>query len=339
MLSSAAVEGKLSTRADASKHHGDYRKVVQGVNDTLDAVIGPLNVSAAYVEKISKGEIPAKIVEEYNGDFNTIKNNLNQCIDAVNALVADADMLSKAAVEGKLSTRADASKHQGDYRKVVQGVNDTLDAVIGPLKVSADYVEKISQGAIPARITDTYNGDFNTIKNNLNQCIDAVNALVADANMLSKAAVEGKLSTRADASKHQGDYRKVVQGVNDTLDAIVVPINEAMRIADSYANGDLTARVSIDTQGDFTRFSASLDAIGESLVNLLRQVNDSIGVVSLTSQELASSTEEMNASTEQVSAAIQQISKGAQSQAAQVDETAKVMAEMSSSVNKAVEEI
>ena len=247
-------------------------------------------------------------------------------------------MLSKAAVEGKLSTRADASKHQGDYRKVVQGVNDTLDAVIGPLKVSADYVEKISQGAIPARITDTYNGDFNTIKNNLNQCIDAVNALVADANMLSKAAVEGKLSTRADASKHQGDYRKVVQGVNDTLDAIVVPINEAMRIADSYSGGDLTARVSIKTQGDFTRFSASLDAIGESLVNLLRQVNDSIGVVSSTSQELASSTEEMNASTEQVSSAIQQISKGAQSQAAQVEETAKIMAEITQAMNTAVDQ-
>ena len=52
-------------------------------------------------------------------------------------------------------------------------------------------------------------------------------------------------------------------------------------------------------------------------------------MVSSTSQELASSAEEMNASTEQVSAAIQQISKGAQSQAAQVDETARIMADIS----------
>ena len=34
-------------------------------------------------------------------------------------------MLAKAAVDGKLATRADASKHQGDFRKIVQGVNDT----------------------------------------------------------------------------------------------------------------------------------------------------------------------------------------------------------------------
>src|SRR5208337_436087 len=214
-LIKASLEGKLSTRADASKHQGDYRKIVQGVNEMLDAVIGPLTVSAKYVDQISKGDIPAKITDSYKGDFNEIKNNLNACIDAVNALVADSNLLSKAAVEGKLATRADASKHQGDYRKIVQGVDDCLDAVIGPLNVAAKYVDQISKGDIPAKIMDTYNGDFNTLKNNLNTCIDAVNALVADAGLLSKAAVEGKLPTRADASKHQGDYRKLVQGVDN----------------------------------------------------------------------------------------------------------------------------
>ncbi|WP_054773412.1 hypothetical protein [Methylogaea oryzae] len=63
----------------------------------------------------------------------------------------------------------------------MEGVNQTLDAVIGPLNVAADYVDRIAKGAIPPKITDTYNGDFNTIKNNLNLAIDNVNALVADA--------------------------------------------------------------------------------------------------------------------------------------------------------------
>ena len=96
---------------------------------------------------------------------------------ALSAMLADAAMLTKAAVEGRLATRADASKHRGDYRKVVEGVNATLDAVIGPLNVSAEYVDRISKGDIPPKITDTYNGDFNEIKNNLNNCIDAMNCL------------------------------------------------------------------------------------------------------------------------------------------------------------------
>ncbi|HQN64408.1 MAG TPA: methyl-accepting chemotaxis protein [Methylophilus sp.] len=226
-----AVEGNLAERVDtAILPEGFIRDTGDGINHMLDAVIGPLNVAARYVDDISKGNIPAKITDEYKGDFNTIKQNLNTCIDAVNALVADANMLSQAAVEGRLETRADASKHQGDFRKIVQGVNETLDAVIGPLNVAAQYVDDISKGNIPAKITDDYKGDFNTIKHNLNTCIDAVNRLVNDSAMLADAAHEGKVSTRADATQHQGDFRKIVEAMNETLEMIVGPIG-AVKVA------------------------------------------------------------------------------------------------------------
>jgi methyl-accepting chemotaxis protein len=377
------------------------------MNDTLDAVVGPLNVAAEYVEKIGRGDIPPKITDTYNGDFNELKNNLNHCIDglgglvaanevlqrlavndytkkiegdfvgiyaevgkainftidrinhvidilnhiaagdlhelpdlmkigngqgrrsesdrlgpsitgmmkAIEAVIGEVNGLTKAAVEGKLAARADATKHQGDYRKIVEGMNDTLDAVVGPLNVAAEYVEKIGRGDIPPKITDIYNGDFNEIKNNLNHCIDglgglvaanevlqrladndytkkiegdfvgiyaqvgkainfiidrinhvidvlndiaigdlreltdlmkigngqgrrsendrlgpsvvgmmkAIEAVIGEVNGLTKAAVEGKLAVRADATKHQGDYRKIVEGMNDTLDAVIDP--------------------------------------------------------------------------------------------------------------------
>jgi len=200
-LTQAALEGKLATRADATKHQGDFRKVIEGFNLTLDNVIKPLNVSAEYVDRISKGDIPPKITDTYNGDFNEIKNNLNTCIDAISRVVADGVGLTQNMLEGKLAARADAAKHPGDFRKVIEGFNLTLDNVIKPLNVSAEYVDRISKGDIPPKITDTYNGDFNEIKNNLNTCIDAISAMVNDADLLVKAAVEGKLATRADASK------------------------------------------------------------------------------------------------------------------------------------------
>ncbi len=274
MLSDAAVAGKLATRADATKHQGDFRKIVQGVNDTLDAVIGPLNVAAEYVDRIAKGDIPMKITDNYNGDFNEIKLNLNQCIDAVNALVSDAGMLSDAAVAGKLATRADATKHHGDFRKIVQGVNDTLDAVIGPLNVAAEYVDRIAKGDIPMKITDNYNGDFNEIKLNLNQCIDAVNALISDAALLSTAAVEGKLATRADATKHQGDFRKIVQGVNDTLDAVIGPLNVAAEYVDRIAKGDIPKKITDNYNGDFNEIKNNLNTCIEALDGLISEMNN-----------------------------------------------------------------
>jgi methyl-accepting chemotaxis protein len=355
MLSKAAVDGKLATRADASKHEGDFRKIVQGVNDTLDAVIGPLNVAAKYVDEISKGAIPQKITDSYNGDFNTIKNNLNKCIDAVNKLVADAAMLSKAAVDGKLATRADATKHEGDFGIIVQGVNDTLDAVIGPLNVAAKYVDDISKGAIPPKITDNYNGDFNTIKNNLNTCIDAVNALVTDANMLSFAAVEGKLSTRADASKHQGDFRKIVQGVNDCLDAVIGPINEAALTLEKVAARDMTARMLGDYKGDLAKIKNSLNLAVDNLDKALQQVSEAAeqvtsasNQISSGSQSLAQGANEQASSLEEVSSSLEEMASmtkqnadnatQAKSLSGEADENAKVgteaMLRMSSAINK-----
>ncbi|MGE5417285.1 MAG: methyl-accepting chemotaxis protein [Acidobacteriota bacterium] len=307
MLTKAAVEGKLDTRGNAGKFSGGWADIVQGVNDTLDAVIGPLNVAAEYVDRISKGDIPPKIVDTYNGDFNEIKNNLNNCIDGLGGLVEcnnilhrmsvndhtktvegsyqgiygsmatatnvvrdrllnvthqlndiaignttpleglkqigrrseedkllpaiiecmeniellikDTTMLSKAAVDGRLDTRADSTKHQGEYGRIVQGINDTLDAVIGPLNVAAEYVDRISKGDIPPVITDDYNGDFNEIKNNLNVCINTVNTLRSDVRTLCIAALQGHLLSRANADLHQGAFHMIVKGINDLLDA------------------------------------------------------------------------------------------------------------------------
>ena len=319
-LAQAAVQGKLATRADASKYHGEYKNIVSGVNATLDAVIGPLNVAANYVDRISKGDIPPKITDSYNGDFNTIKNNLNACIDAVNALVGDANTLSKAAVDGRLATRADATRHQGDFRRIVEGVNETLNAVIGPLNVAANYVDRISKGDIPPKITDSYNGDFNTIKNNLNTCIEAVNKLVADARMLSEAAVAGRLDTRAEAFTHQGDFRKIVEGVNETLDNVVGPINDVRRVMAAMEHGDMTQTITAHYNGDF-------DALKQAINNTIAKLADTIGQINVAADAL-------NNAAAQVSATAQSLSQSSSEQAASVEETTASMEQMTASINQ-----
>ena len=353
LLAKAAIDGKLATRADADKHKGDFQAIVKGVNETLDAVIGPLNVAAGYVDRISKGDIPQKITDTYNGDFNVLKNNLNTCVDAVNALVTDANMLSRAAVSGKLETRADASRHQGDFQAIVKGVNETLDAVIGPLNVAAGCVDRISRGDIPPKITEDYNGDFNILKNNLNTCVDAVNALVADANRLSAAAVAGKLDTRADASKHQGDFRKIVTGVNDTLDAVVAPIQDVQRVMAALEHGDMTQTITQHYQGDFATLKDAINNTIAKLVETISQINtvadaltNAAGQVAATAQSLSQSSseqvasvEETTSSMEQMTASISQNTENAKVTDGMASKSAKEAAEGGEAVSRTVDDM
>jgi methyl-accepting chemotaxis protein len=312
-LSRAAVEGKLSTRVDASRHEGDFRRIVEGVNGTLDAVIGPLQLSARYVDEIAKGAIPARITDEWRGDFDVLKRNLNGCVDAVNALVADARRLAEKAVAGELQARADASRHQGDFRKIIQGVNDTLDAVIGPLGVAAKCVDEIAKGAIPPRITAEYRGDFDVLKRNLNTCIDAVNALVADADALAEAAVAGRLEARADAARHQGEFRAVVEGVNRTLDAVLAPVTEAAGVLERLARRDLRARVTGEFQGGHARLQEAVNATAGALHEALVQVAEAVEQVSSAAAQIAASSQAVAAGAAQQASSLEETSNSVDS--------------------------
>jgi len=369
MLVEGAVAGKLDVRADAAQHQGEYRKVIEGFNSTLDAVIGPLNVAAEYIERIGKGDTLAKITDNYNGDFNEIKNNINNCIDGlggliecsavlkkmvdndftcqvegnyqgifaetaegvntvrdrllvavetnvriaegdfaevleafkkvgkrseadelipsyimsmenIQRLVKDAQMLAEGSIAGKLDVRADASQHQGEYRKVIEGFNNTLDAVIGPLNMAAEYIERIAVGNTPPKITDNYNGDFNEIKNNLNTCIDAISIMVDEVGVAISAGVEGRLDQRANAERCQGVYHKILAGVNATMDALVAPVNEAIVVVEQFEQGLLNIKMTGDYKGDNAKLKDSLNSTMATIAEAIGEVSELLGQIS-----------------------------------------------------------
>jgi len=209
-LVDASKEGHLSERGKATVFNGVHREMIQCVNEMLDAILLPIGEGNRILAQISGGKIDELITQTYKGDHEKMKIAVNNVAVVVQGLQRELARLADAAKGGQLSERGKHDLFKGAYAEIVRGVNGVLDAVIAPLNVAANYVDRISKGDIPAKITDTYNGDFNTIKSNLNTCIDAVNSLVSDAGLLVKAAVDGRLSTRADASKHQGDYRNVI---------------------------------------------------------------------------------------------------------------------------------
>jgi methyl-accepting chemotaxis protein len=79
MLSKAAVAGNLKTRGNADKFKGGYREVVAGVNQTLDAVVGPVNEAMRVSGEYAQGNFTARVDEKLNvqGDFVKFKQALN----------------------------------------------------------------------------------------------------------------------------------------------------------------------------------------------------------------------------------------------------------------------
>ncbi len=274
--------GKLDIRGDAAGANFEFRGIVQGVNEMIDEFVRPLNVTAEYVDRISKGDIPPKITDRYNGDFNEIKNNINQCIDAINLLVSDAGALAASAVAGRLDTRADLIRHQGEFKKIVQGVNATLDAVITPLGVAAKYVDRISKGDIPQKIAENYNGDFNEIKINLNTCIDTLNMLIIeDGGAVLKAAAGKNLSVRVTAD-YNGIYNTMKDNINNLLDTL----------DDSLVQVSLSAEQVTSAADEISRGSQSLAQSASEQASSLEEISSSLHQMNKMAKQNASNAKD-----------------------------------------------
>jgi methyl-accepting chemotaxis protein len=329
-IASNIENGDVKFRGDASRLSGEWKKLVQGMNLIIEEMNAPLQIAINNLESISDGIAPELISEDYKGDFDTIKASVNKCSSAIKLMIEDAHKLAKAAIDGKLDIRADATKHKGDFRLIISGFNETLDSVIGPLNVAAEYVDRISKGDMPPKIVDNYKGDFNEIKNNLNQCIDAIQLLINDSKKISESATVGDLSSRAEIIRHQGDFKKIVQGINNTLDAIDEPMREASAILEKMANGDMTSIMIGEYRGVYNNLKSNVNEVSISLNNLIFEIAGAVESVSQVSFEIsdaaetiAASASEQSAQADEVAGAVESMTKTISENAASAAKTAK----------------
>lgn len=264
--------GDVESRCNVAELKGKYKDLVTGINEALDIITMPMIEGIGLMNEYASGDL-TKQMRVLPGKQIILTEGLNNIRTNVMLLIADANMLAQAAIEGKLATRADASKHQGDYRKIVEGVNATLDAVIGPLNVAAEYVDRISKGDMPAEITDKYAGDFNAIKNNLNILIQSLNTVIEKARQVAQGDLTVTLTKRSE---------------NDEL----------MKVLDEMVKSNASV---------INEFTMAI----ENIVLASQQMQAVAIQISQGSTEQASSTEEVSSSMEEMVSNIQQNAENA----------------------------
>ncbi|HJW26690.1 MAG TPA: methyl-accepting chemotaxis protein [Rhodocyclaceae bacterium] len=273
--------------------------------------------------RIAKGDLSVQIEAHSSDEVGQLMGAMQSMIGTMRTLLADTDVLIQAAAEGRLDVRADAAKHQGDFRKLVQGINDTITNIVNPLNVTADYVDQIAKGIVPPAITAEYKGQYNVIKNNLNTLVRMMADLLAQVDFIIQAAGNGELDKRAKADLFQGGWKQLVAGVNQTLDGIILPVNEAVSVLVELEKGDLTKTVKGDYKGQLKDFKETVNNTVEKLAQVIAEVN--------------ASTEMLAAATTQVSSTAQSLSQAATEQSASVEETSASIEQMTASIKQNTE--
>ena len=318
--------GDIDVKVDTEKFHGDFQRVAQGINQMVMGHIDVKKKAMACIAEFGRGNFEAPL-EKFPGKKAFINETIEQVRANLKALIVDTTMLVEASIRGELKTRADASKHHGDFRKIVDGINETLDIVIKPLNVAVESLDKLAQGEAPQEIKEEYRGDFKRLKDSINVVTGVVQARNEEVKHLIDAAVEGNLDARADVRKFTGGNARLIGGINNVLEAVVTPMREFAAVLDRLAAGDLTAEASTKYQGEFEKVRRSINTLSIQVRQAMQQIGqNTTGLVTSAeelnrvSQQMSASADETSAQANVVSAASEQVSKNIQTVATGADE-------------------
>jgi methyl-accepting chemotaxis protein len=295
-LTDASRDGQLSERGKPEQFRGSYAEIVRGVNQMLDAILLPIGEGNRILAQISDGKIDELIAATYKGDHEKMKQAVNNVGTVVQGLQKELLRLTGASKDGQLTERGRADQFRGAYSEIVRGVNSILDAVINPLNVAANYVDRISKGDVPSQITDTYHGEFNNIKNNLNSLIAAMEEVTRAAEEIAQGNLTVVIRERSGQDKLMQALISMVAGLTRTVTEIRTIAGEV---------------------------SSASQAISAAAV----QVSNGASAQAASSEEASSSMEEMGSNIKQNADSAQQTDKIATKSAKDAQESGKCVLE------------
>ena len=349
-LSNAALEGKLSYRADSSKHQGDFKEIINGVNSILEAVIGPINESSDVLEHMSGGDLTVSIKREYKGDFAKIKESINglanrfsQTLSEVTEAIHAAASASNEISASSEQMAAGAQEQRSQTTEVVISVEEMTKTIIETTKYSARASEAATNSGIIAkeggkvvaetiqgmvRIAEVVNKSAETVKtlgknsDQIGEIIQVIDDIADQTNLLAlNAAIE------AARAGEQGrgfavvadEVRKLAERTTKATKEIASMIKQIQRDTEGAVQSMREGTVEVE------KGKKLADLAGHSLEEIIKSADEVVGK----STQVAEASEEQARAAEQIGKNIEGISNVTHESATGIQQIARTSEDLS----------
>ncbi|MCB4360574.1 methyl-accepting chemotaxis protein [Quatrionicoccus australiensis] len=270
-MSAEHNNGDIDVQIDTGKFKGDFQIMAQGVNDMVGGHIAVKKKAMACIREFGEGNCDAPL-EQFPGKKAFINDTVEQVRTNIKALIADTQMLAQAARAGQLDVRADAGRHRGDFFRIIDGINGTLDAIVQPLNEAMGVMQAMESGDLTRNIAGNYQGSLLELKNSVNQTQQKLAEIIGEvrdaANSLSGSAEEVS-ATAQSLSQSASEQAASVEETSAAMEEMTSSISQ---------NSD-NAKL---TDGMASKASKEAGEGGEavrSTVAAMKSIADKIGII------------------------------------------------------------
>jgi methyl-accepting chemotaxis protein len=179
--------------------------------------IRALDKLVEYAGRISVGDFSTKVQKTSDDEVGKLTDAMNEMADRIKNILEDINKLNRNAAEGKLDVRADCEAHSGDFCEIIKGTNNTLDAIVTPLNMAAEYIHQISRGVIPPKISREYKGEFMALQTNLNNLIEAMEEVTAVSGEIADGNLKVEIKQRSSQDKLRQSLASMVERLTNVV--------------------------------------------------------------------------------------------------------------------------
>ncbi len=299
-------QGKaVSTRGNTNKSEGDFKKIIGGFNQILDEICISLDEVLSVLGRLANGDLSARMVKKYNGDFLALKTQLNQTLDSLP--LEETTKIMEELANGNLMIKA-SGDYKGDGLKLKNAINKSLDslnnilnkvvATVGEVDLAArqlsDTSSALSDGATQqASSLEEISSSMNTIgyqtKHNAKNS-DIANSLAENTKSIAEKG-NNEMNELIKAMDEINDSSQNISKIISVIDGIafqtnLLALNAAVEAARAGQHGKGFSVVAEEVRSLAGRSATAAKETSEMIENSIKIVERGTSLVKKTGEAL-----------------------------------------------------
>ena len=228
--------GDFQNRMDI-KSNDEFGQMSAMLNKLRDSQLEKIEAA----ERIANGDLQFKV--NCLSDNDVLSKSFEKMIDNLNKLVLEIKFLTTASVKGNSRARGNTKGFEGGYNDIVKGINETLDAIYDPINEAIAALETIASGDLTIKISKTYSGDHEKIKDSINNVTQSLGKTLNEVSLAAVAAASAanqiSSSTEemaAGANEQSSQTTEVAGAVEEMTKTILETTKNTTRAAEASKN-------------------------------------------------------------------------------------------------------
>ncbi len=281
-VAEAMMAGRLDERCALAGHEPQERELLAQVNRMLDSLIQPMRLAASALDQIAHGRIPPFVIDDYQGEYNRIKQNINHLLAILYGMHKETTNLTGSVREGNLRTRGNDWDYEGIWQELIRGMNGTLDAVLDPVSEASAVLGRLARYDLSARMRGKYHGDHAVIRKAMNTTAEALHGAVSQvAETVDLVSDVGRQITAGSAEVSEGASQQSSQlaDTSGSLERIAASAaTSSGKTTQARQNAHQAAQSMEQAQQAMERMLAAMAKIREAAGNTTAIVNEIDGI-------------------------------------------------------------